>query len=241
MRTGFVVSDLHLFAERSRAHHILKDLHDAAAAGEFLVLNGDIFDFKWSSLDSHEETVQMAADWISGLVKRHPHCQFHYVLGNHDAYAPFAHRLDALGQEWTNLTVHPTHVRLGDCLFLHGDLAMGRDTDPFRRRLVEEETIKGGNANRAYNLFVGLHAHRLIDLAHSRFLVPRRIHRCLLEAGNPVIEGVRHIYFGHTHAPFSEHTYKGVVFHNTGSAIHNSHAHLLRVTPQPLPDHCGEA
>ena len=85
-QTGFVVSDLHLFTERSSAHRYMDRIHDTLADADFLVLNGDIVDFRWTTLPSKEATAHAADDWLADLCIEYPHCQFYYVMGNHDGW-----------------------------------------------------------------------------------------------------------------------------------------------------------
>ena len=48
--SGYVVSDLHLLTRRTAAGSHRSRLTTAAAAADYFVLNGDIFDFRWSTL-----------------------------------------------------------------------------------------------------------------------------------------------------------------------------------------------
>ena len=49
---GMAVSDLHLFAYRSAGEEYFNSLRPQLNATDILVLNGDIFDFRWSTLPS---------------------------------------------------------------------------------------------------------------------------------------------------------------------------------------------
>ena len=83
------VSDLHLFARRSEAPRYAEAIRTAARRSAVLVLGGDIFDFSWSTLPTVEDTVEAAFHWLQHLAAEHPHCQIHYLLGNHDYCQPF--------------------------------------------------------------------------------------------------------------------------------------------------------
>ncbi|MBX3438851.1 MAG: hypothetical protein KF861_15270, partial [Planctomycetaceae bacterium] len=61
------VSDLHLFANRSRADRYLEAIERAADAADLCILGGDIFDFRWSTLPSTEATVESAVAWLRAL------------------------------------------------------------------------------------------------------------------------------------------------------------------------------
>ena len=126
MRTGFVISDLHLFARWSQAGTYMDRIMRAAARADVFVLNGDIFDFRWTTYPTTEDSVDAAVEWLKSLAAAHPHCRFIYILGNHDGFRLFADRLDRLAAELPNLECHPSHVHLGRALFLHGDLLSPR-------------------------------------------------------------------------------------------------------------------
>ena len=102
MKRGWVVSDLHIFASRSDGAHWLPELNRAAREADFLVLNGDIFDFRWSRLPTITQTIREAAGMISVLAVSNPKCDLHYVLGNHDCLEPFVAALEKLAKERGN-------------------------------------------------------------------------------------------------------------------------------------------
>jgi UDP-2,3-diacylglucosamine pyrophosphatase LpxH len=56
LRRALVVSDLHLFANRSAGDALFeKWFHDVRSSDvSTLVLNGDTFDFRWSGLESEQ-------------------------------------------------------------------------------------------------------------------------------------------------------------------------------------------
>ena len=97
---GLAVSDLHLFARRSAGEEYLHSLRSQLASTDVLVLNGDIFDFRWSTLPSVEATAARALEWLEALHAAYPSCTIHYVLGNHDCPTFFRARLDRLQRTW---------------------------------------------------------------------------------------------------------------------------------------------
>jgi UDP-2,3-diacylglucosamine pyrophosphatase LpxH len=230
MKRGFAVSDLHLFAHRSSAHDHLPLVRQAATEADFIVLNGDIFDFRWSTLPTRGHTLDAAVGWLRSLAEDHPECRFYYIMGNHDALAPLAPRLDALVAERPNLHWNPTHVRINDALFLHGDLPLHRKRrSPFARDLVTSEVQWGRLASFAYHVFVHLHLHRLVSLIHWPQRCARRILRSLADHGRELADGITDVYFGHTHEPFRDFHYRGIRFHNSGAAVRGLQPVLLPV------------
>jgi len=220
---GLVVSDLHLFARRSQGASHFKSLQDKLADVDILVLNGDTFDFRWSTLADEATTVTAALEWLGALADRHPHCQIHFIQGNHDCLISFRDQLVALTEKLPRLQCHTNELRLGPALFLHGDCANRRmDVAELRRRRARwERSGQSGNLRCA--------AYRAIDrLGITRrgheWIFPRertvrRIAHYLDHASPDWRRQTRDCYFGHTHLPFSGHHFNGITFHNTGSAI----------------------
>jgi UDP-2,3-diacylglucosamine hydrolase len=188
-----------------------------------VVLNGDIFDFRWSRLRDLETTVAAALDWLRELSNAYPKCQIHYVLGNHDCLACFREGLSALASTSARLHWHEHGLRLGNALFLHGDctdepmdsLALCR----YRVRW-ENDRQRGAFAAAAYLAADRLGITRLTIARHfpRRQTVERLVHH-LDQAWPDWRNTTRNCYFGHTHLPFSNYRHDGVAFHNTGSAI----------------------
>ena len=230
-RRGVVLSDLHLFSRRSQGVDCVRSMRPALASAEVLVLNGDIFDFRWSTLRGLETTAAAALDWLRGLAEGFPNCRIHYVLGNHDCLALFRERLAALAVALPRLQWHEHALRLGSALFLHGDCADGEmDASRLRqhRKPWENDRQRGGFAATAY-----LVADRfgLTRFTQARYF-PRRqtVERIAyyLDRTSPGWRSdLRDCYFGHTHLPFSDYEHHGVAFHNTGSAIRGMDFHPI--------------
>src|SRR6188508_2827878 len=116
-RTVFV-SDLHLYSRRSQAPRYVATIQAAAARADTFVLGGDIFDFRWSTLPTADETVRHAIRWLDDLVGSHPTCDFHFVQGNHDCNRRFVSALETYGATRPNLALHPFVFRQGKNVFL---------------------------------------------------------------------------------------------------------------------------
>ena len=232
---GYVLSDLHLFTERTLARDWEPALDQAAADADLVVFNGDIFDFRWTPSPTPGASVADALRWVGVRVAAHPDCRFVYVLGNHDALLPFAEGLSAMAIRHPNLTWVPSHVRIGSSLFLHGDLPLRwlRAGLP-RRQLPPSVRPWGGAAGWLYGVAVGLGLHGSGRWAYPRRRSARRILRSIEDADGGIAPGLTDVYFGHTHAPFTRYRYRGLTFHNTGSAIRGLSGGML-----PLRIHGG--
>lgn len=228
-RKGFVVSDLHIFAERSVAGEHVGAIRRAAGRAPCLVLNGDIFDFKWTTLKCIDSTIEQAISWLEILCQEHPACQIHYVLGNHDALKPFIHRVAELCLVCPNLKLHSSCLKLGHNLFMHGDLAL----DPgfrkeFERELMQTVAKKGRLMNLGYSLLTKSGSHRGISLFQIKKTQATQIIAYLKQ--HHLHAGITDVYYGHTHVPFHNYHCDGIAFHNTGSTIRRLKPNFLEFT-----------
>ncbi|MHC4561436.1 MAG: metallophosphoesterase family protein [Planctomycetota bacterium] len=230
LQHGHVVSDLHLFTHRSDAADYVRAISSAANGADFLVLNGDIVDFHWTTLQSLNDTAHAAVDWLASFILASPNCQFFYVMGNHDRFDFFADHLQALAGLAINFHWHPTHVRIGRCLFLHGDLALDAGCDdPFNEGVWPAEPMRGRASHLGYRAIVAARAHRVTHPLYPPRRCARRIVKCLRDQHPQLTRGLTDVYFGHTHRTFANFAYRGIHFHNTGATVRHMHCRLLPV------------
>jgi UDP-2,3-diacylglucosamine hydrolase len=157
-----------------------------------------------------------------------------YVMGNHDNLRPFADRLSDLASAADNFQWHRSHVRIGDALFAHGDrFFVDRSGNPFSRQLAPVVRKRHGAFSRGYRLLHRLRVHKWHAPVYPHWRCVKRIARMLRRAAHPDAAGVRHVYFGHTHRPFTDYRHDGVTFHNTGSAIAGLRWNMLPVEIEP--------
>ncbi len=224
------LSDLHLLASRSNAHHYREALAVAAAGADIFVLGGDIFDFTWSRSESHERSFDRAAGWLESLLLACPVCRFVYVLGNHDHHVGFIDRLEELAALHPMFEWRPDYFRVGDTVFLHGDVAdrtMTADKLTKTRYRWGRKRRKGKFANAVYDWAVYTQLHKPVPYLNYRRLCARRILAYLESIGEGVSTGLRHVYFGHIHRPFIHYYYRGVGFHNSGAALKGLKSRIL--------------
>ena len=223
MSECYFVSDLHLLANRSAAGRYLPVIERAAARAGTFVLGGDIFDFRWAIKARAGHPVDKAIDWLEKLTSDCPGCHFHFVLGNHDYHQPFLARLEDFQRNVGNFSWHRYYVRLGSSVFLHGDVAdrkMTAQTLAAARARWLHRRRRGPMLSRLYDLVVLTRVHRpLTHVVYPKRIVARRILAYLEDIGHGPGNGVRDVYFGHTHRNLSGYRYRGLTLHNGGAPI----------------------
>jgi UDP-2,3-diacylglucosamine pyrophosphatase LpxH len=230
--SAYVVSDLHMFCKRSEADFHMPAIHKAAEKADYFVLNGDTFDFRWSTLESTEATIREALRWLRELAESHPACHFHFILGNHDCHHAFVRALEKLVEQVANLDWHPYYLRLGDTLFLHGDVATRRMSHACLERSRQSwlhERQRGRTLNLMHDMAFHLNVHKAVSqLAHPTRRVLERVMAYLESIEPHIMDGVAHVYFGHTHVAFTNYAYRGLRFHNGGAPMRNLTFNILR-------------
>jgi UDP-2,3-diacylglucosamine hydrolase len=229
---AYFVSDLHMFARRSFAQEYTEEIARCAADAQIFVLGGDIFDFKWTTLESVRQTVDAAIEWLRRLVEPNPACDFHFILGNHDAKSVFVERLDDFADATAHFTWHRYFWRYGNCVFLHGDIADGRidhETLDVRRGRWDRSKTLRPSSHLLYDLAVRAQLHRLIgSLAHRERAVLKNVLAYVHHIGHGPHSGTEHVYFGHIHRVLDGIQYGGLTFHNGGAAIRGNQFRIIQ-------------
>jgi UDP-2,3-diacylglucosamine pyrophosphatase LpxH len=231
-QTVCVVSDLHLFSKRTHAHLYLGLIYEAASESDFFILNGDTFDFRWSTLETRRDTILQALHWLETFSRRVPTCRIHFILGNHDYERGLIDALPELTEQLPNLAWHPFHLRLGSNIFLHGDVANSTmtvdDLANYRRTWLHDRS-RGKVLNFVHDRAFDIGLHKAVSrLAFPPRRVARRIYAYLKDVGEDILDGAKDIYFGHTHVPISGYVYRGLRFHNCGAPIRGLEFSMLR-------------
>ena len=218
---GYVISDLHLFSWRSIGFELFNAFKHNLTNADFLVLNGDTFDFRLSELSSPQETVDQAIAWLRTLLGTYPNCHIYLTIGNHDALTLFIERCSQLAQN-SNFSLHQYYLRLGSKLFIHGDVCNRRMTQKkllaYRAKYATVKTPLWAMKLLSKAIVLS-RVHFVAYATHPKLLSAGRIMYYLGHADAEVLSGVADIYFGHTHYPFTDYEYRGIKFHNTGSGI----------------------
>lgn len=217
------VSDLHIFSRRSQADLHMDAIHDALDNSDRFVLNGDTFDFRWTTLDTIEETVDAAIEWLDKFASRAPHSDVHFVLGNHDHNQAFMDALETFAETTPNFSWHPYYVKFGDTLFMHGDPANKKmsaaDLQRYREGWLHDRK-KGEMLNKVYDVAFRYGAHKRVSrVAFPKKKVLDRLIHYLDDIGHGPDSDTETVYFGHTHLALSDHIHKGLRFRNGGAPM----------------------
>ena len=221
---GLVISDLHLLAKRSAGEFLLEGIKPQLERCDVLVLNGDTFDFRWSTLRNETNSIKAAIKWLEDRLEMMEGRDLHFILGNHDCLRGFCKDLEPLLRRWSNFHLHEYSLRLGDQVFLHGDCAnkkMDQAVLAIARKNWADDKPRGALSSTMYDM-----ADRTgLSLAFHRCYFPQavtvsRVSHYLAAASPGWRKQASDCYFGHTHIPFRDHHHEGIGFHNTGSGIH---------------------
>ena len=140
--------------------------------------------------------------------------------------APFA-------AERKNFTWHRYYHRIGDCMFLHGDVADGGVSHEeliASRDKSHREKQPHALQHYLYDVAVKMRAHKAIAKSMNRKQkVASRIHEYLRDIGHGSGDGLKHVYFGHTHIPMAGYEFEGLKFHNGGAPIKHLEFRILEV------------
>ncbi len=217
------ISDLHLLSPRSAMDLNPVWIAYQHSGGELLVLGGDIFDFRWSTLGSITASLAAAETWLRQLIDDWTG-RIVYLPGNHDSHPRFLQLLDLLQSEVSDFSWEPHVVRLGTTLCLHGDLHdAGSEAGLTKYRAqFHHEKMQPAFVQSAYNVAVTAQIHRLIPwLRNRRGKVCNKLSRQLMDMQSHT-EGINSVVFGHTHHRLDGWEVAGVRFYNPGAALRYS-------------------
>lgn len=218
-------SDFHLFARRSTAQAHLERLIAIARDCDYCVLGGDMFDFRWSILPSEEATAQAAVNWLRVFTQETGNTVIHFLFGNHDDHPLLHQMLPTLTEERNDFEFSRFLYRIGDTVFLHGDVADRTMTAAAleRQRNSFHHGSRTPMQHTLYDLAIKAQLHRIAPHAvYPKKKVAERILTYIQSLGHGPETGVEHVCFGHTHRPVDHYQFKGVTFHNCGAPIGSS-------------------
>ena len=223
MKQGVVVSDLHMFARRSNAHTLMGQIENVISKSDMLVLNGDTFDFRWTTLPTVDHTIKEAVDWIEGLTQRFPNCGRSGCLRQSRLPEEYLFALENLAGKNPSITWHEHFMHMDNLLFLHGDCDTRHTrvdkfvhwSEPYQtsKKVSHALALVYDQVNRTG--FTSM-AQRLASPPQK---ASKKVFGYMSEVAPDILKKVKHVYFGHSHVPFTYFEYNGLYFHNTGCAV----------------------
>jgi UDP-2,3-diacylglucosamine hydrolase len=229
----YFLSDLHLLTNRTIGYDAIQQILQSTNDIGRLILGGDIFDFCWSTHGSQYRSVLVALDWLHEICRDCPGAEIHYILGNHDYDRLFLDMLETHQEKLPNFHWYHYLYRRENSVFLHGDILDTRgDLEELKRRRDQllDAKIKGSFLQTLYDMVIFTRAHLVPPhLLNRREQIARIMLKYLNSVGCGPADGVRHVYFGHTHTPFVNYSFQGLTFHNSGAMIKGVKYHLIEV------------
>ncbi len=221
LERGYVVSDLHLFSPCSRYRELLPKLQADCSHYPVVVLNGDTFEIKRSTENSVDDIAINCATWLQELCETNSKTTFYYIIGNHDAHSTLTSHLQGLAANISNLKVVPHILTIGSNLFIHGDVIepgacmFGIESVRERYKHLSPSKLSTLLAMTITTLRLNVVEY----LRHQKTTLAERIISYVSHYEPQQLEGIKTIFFGHTHVSFSNFSHEGITFHNTGSFI----------------------
>lgn len=222
-----VVGDLHLFAKRSNGEVIFDSLSEVTKGSDIIIICGDLFDFRWSSFKTLEESFKSAAGRITSLLKNID-IPVVYILGNHDGIEGFQSYLNSLKEKFNNFKWYDDSYKLGDTLFIHGDIPLKSEGKSVRgRKFKSDEKIYSPFMSWGYTLFTRL---KIISLYRGLFKKssPLPLIHNAVELDSDYKE-VKRVIFGHTHFALNSSVFKGREYHNCGTPMSGFNFNILNI------------
>jgi UDP-2,3-diacylglucosamine hydrolase len=217
---GLVVSDFHLFRRETSPEARLADIIARVQGKDFLVLNGDMFDFRWTGLPTVAETEDAALDWLKQLARCLEKVRILYVFGNNDCHTAYLGRLRRELAEFTLLQCFPAFAQIDDVFFCHGDIPVFFPfLSPYSRILRRDIKRKSETYQACFETLIQPWLRALTRKIFTPRRSARNIRRAFRNHPVPFSTPIRRVYFGHIHVPFEDLTFGGLRFFNTGAHL----------------------
>lgn len=217
------VSDLHCFSSRSTAIEHEPLIRQVIQRSDVCVWGGDLFDFRWSRMGHHDDSIAASLAWLDRYYEEFPTKQFVFLSGNHDADGRFVDRLHQWAGARDRFQCGMDALIAGDVMFVHGDVIEGGASDvgfASYRRSWHNKPIAHARSSRLYDAAVSARLHIAVALAaHRRRRTCKRLARWVHRQDQELIRPVRRVVFGHTHRWISHYHLAGLDFYNGGAAI----------------------
>jgi UDP-2,3-diacylglucosamine hydrolase len=130
-----------------------------------------------------------------------------------------------------NFHWEPHFLRVGDKLFLHGDVVNGFVTPSAlaaARRRWNRVRQRGPFLHAVYSAVTKTRIYSVLPHLLPKRRCARRLVAYLRLVLGDGLSQLRDVYFGHTHRGFTGYCFDGIRFHNTGAAVTGAQLRLLK-------------
>jgi hypothetical protein len=235
------LSDIHYGNVGSSSKHLMHNaIYPAVQKSELVVFNGDWLGIIPKKRRDLENIVSENLVELEKWLDENPKTLFGFVLGNHDRVELFLEGLKELERKHPNLIVSSKYLRMGDALFLHGDQHSRVKLNTFDDISPGSQVLSSEARKRYVKNFKAIPPTEIAEYQ-------RRIIHNLQEEDPQLLVGVKHIFSGDTHKPYTNNEFEGFMMHNTGGAVERKNkrfnmlnfelsdeGNVAEVTPIPL-------
>jgi hypothetical protein len=231
------------------AHSPLSVLTTNIHKADSVMMTGDMIEFINQDISVDDDTmIQVGLEFHRMLLNSASGKPVYEVLGNHERVKPYEIELARLRVRHKNYHVNAEHFKIGDALFIHGDIDIYPHLMVGERAYHKREQERGRHPDDQLVEYIGNHyvprimqkmpkLHQFLEKHLSPIIedpnpllytAPNQakiiLHNLDVRLGREVIEGINHIFLGHTHIPYqqlvarlnSDHT---IALHNSGAVI----------------------
>ncbi|MEQ9823404.1 MAG: hypothetical protein ABQ298_03380 [Puniceicoccaceae bacterium] len=222
MLKGITFSDLHLLAGRQKEKHWEPWMRRWRSDYDLCILNGDIFDFRWSRERDRIQSIRIAEAWLRHLLEPRERAHFVILLGNHDSCPHYQLLLKQLSDDYEHLHWEEHWWVLGDKIFLHGDIPdLSGELETLQAYRAHHNGLSMQPPHPIRHWFYKSATRVGITGTVPRVLPWRK--QCLRtdiflqnQLGSRY-DAIRDVYLGHTHVHFADYEHHGTLFHNCGA------------------------
>jgi len=232
-------------------HHLAKGLEMLCEAFVKLIndkktWSGDFFKIhfitklfalqKAMMIEAYEKAAEDGVAWVKYLIEKHPDKKFLYLEGNHENCDIFHDGIRALRDAHGNLIWGRTYMKIGNAHFSHGDTEIKNEVIEKREKIRFADVVSG-NVNEAANLSLEYPVMGIMQHVNNHKRVIHRIYSFLQRVHPERLDGIEHMFIGHTHLPFTALERFGMKWYNTGSATRFGRDNYLTFD-LVLPENC---
>jgi len=230
MLKGTTFSDLHLLAQRQPDNHWEEWMQLWRNDYDLCILNGDVFDFRWSKEKDRIQSLRQADHWLRQLITPKQRATFVVLQGNHDSCPHYQMILKKLASEFEHFHWQEHWWVLGDKIFLHGDAPdLSGDIDALQQYRAHHLglSLKTPNPFRHW-LYKNVTRIGLTGSVTRMLPWKQQCERTDIFLKNQLgkrFDTITDVYLGHTHVHYTDYEFAGRRYHNCGAPFRGAKFH----------------